>query len=53
MGSAPNSSKNTSSNTNQPSPYAGYIATPEVVGDPSWCLDSGATHHVTNDASQL
>ena len=25
-----------------------YIATPDMVGDPDWYMDSGATNHVTH-----
>ncbi|KAF7835729.1 TMV resistance protein N-like [Senna tora] len=30
-----------------------YFATPQVVDDPSWYVDSGATHHVTPNTEQL
>lgn len=30
-----------------------YIATPEVVADPNWLADSGATNHVTADLGSL
>ncbi|KAF7801878.1 Retrovirus-related Pol polyprotein from transposon RE1 [Senna tora] len=30
-----------------------YFATPQVVDDPSWYVDSGATHHVTPTTDQL
>lgn len=33
--------------------YTAYVATPEVVTDEAWCLDTGASHHVTNNAEQL
>lgn len=37
----------------QSSPYTAYNSTPETVAYPNWCLDTGASHHVTNDLSQL
>ncbi|KAH9801351.1 retrovirus-related pol polyprotein from transposon RE1 [Citrus sinensis] len=30
-----------------------YMATPETVMDDGWYLDSGATHHLTNDLSNI
>ncbi|KAK9182734.1 hypothetical protein WN944_025880 [Citrus x changshan-huyou] len=30
-----------------------YMATPETVMDDGWYLDSGATHHLTNDLNNL
>ncbi|KAH9711302.1 retrovirus-related pol polyprotein from transposon RE1 [Citrus sinensis] len=30
-----------------------YLATPETVMDDGWYLDSGATHHLTNDLNNL
>lgn len=40
-------------NTNSPnSPYAA-LATLEMVTDQAWCLNSGASHHVTNDVNKL
>ncbi|KAH9672921.1 retrovirus-related pol polyprotein from transposon RE1 [Citrus sinensis] len=30
-----------------------YMATPEAVMDDGWYLDSGATHHLTNDLNNL
>lgn len=30
-----------------------YMATPETVIDEGWYLDSGATHHLTNDINNL
>lgn len=50
MGNTPNANKQSGS---QNSPYTSYVATPESVTDPVWCLDTGASHHVTNDANQL
>lgn len=49
MGSEHEANKS-SNQTN--SPYA-VVATPELVSDSAWCLDSGASHHVTNDLSKL
>lgn len=37
-------------NTNRNS---AYVATPEVVADPSWLANSGASNHVTPDLSNL
>lgn len=48
MGNTPDQHKQS---TTQPSPYAAYIATPEIVTDQAWCLDTGASHHVTNDVN--
>lgn len=39
--------------TNQANPYIAYVSTPETVADQNWCMYNGASHHVTNDASQL
>lgn len=50
MGSVHDSSKSPASQT---SPYTTYVVTPETVVDQSWCLDSRASHHVTNDVSYL
>ena len=30
-----------------------YIATPNVMDDSTWLLDSGATHHVTENGDSL
>lgn len=50
MGSVPNQNKQSVSQSN---PYATYIATLESVTDQAWCLDTGASLHVTNDINQL
>ncbi|KAL4361065.1 hypothetical protein GQ457_04G011740 [Hibiscus cannabinus] len=34
-------------------PSQAFIATPDVLDDNSWFPDSGATHHLTNDISNL
>lgn len=33
--------------TQQTTPYSAYIATPEIVGDQAWFMDSGTSRHVT------
>ncbi|CAN1197384.1 Retrovirus-related Pol polyprotein from transposon RE1 [Linum perenne] len=38
--------------TNQPPPQAHYSVSPSHQ-HPSWTLDSGATHHLTNDLANL
>lgn len=35
------------------SPSAPTVPTPEMVEDPTWYIDSGATNHITNDAGKL
>ncbi|KAL5543220.1 hypothetical protein UlMin_010930 [Ulmus minor] len=45
IGAPPENTKN-----NQ---HSVFVATPEMVSDPSWYADSGASTHVTNDSSQL
>lgn len=50
MGSVRDSNKIQNSQTN---PYTTYIATLEVVTYQNWCLDNGASRHVTNDLNQL
>lgn len=52
MGSTPNSNKQQQQNSKK-GPYSAYIATPETVADQNWCLDTGASHHVTNYIDQL
>lgn len=50
----PHASRNT--NTTQggnPSGNAAYIATPEILNDPKWLVDSGTINHVTTDAGNL
>lgn len=32
---------------------ANFVATPVLVGDPNWYLDSGATNHVIADGTNL
>ena len=42
--------------TNQPQnqgPISAMVATPHSVGDESWFLDSGATHHLTQTSANL
>lgn len=46
MGSPPYQSKNQS-------PYIAYNTTVDTVGDPSWYVDSGASHHITNNLNNL
>lgn len=40
-------------NQNNGGRNAAYIATPEVVADPSWLADSGASNHITSDLANL
>lgn len=39
-------------NQNQNS-VAPFISSPEVIEDPSWYIDSGASSHITNDSGKL
>lgn len=50
MENTPNANKFAATSTN---PYTAYVAAPESVTDEAWCLDTGASHHVTNDLNQL
>ncbi|KAF7813720.1 putative copia-type protein [Senna tora] len=46
--------QNSGSSSNNGSASAqAFYATPQVVDDPSWYVDSGATHHVTPHSNQL
>lgn len=52
MGSTPD--KSTSQQQQQTKkPYISYVATFECVTNPAWCLNSGASHNVTNNLNQL
>ena len=39
--------------TNTPRPQANVATSSSAFLDPSWCLDSGATNHVTADVGNL
>ncbi|KAL5545398.1 hypothetical protein UlMin_005085 [Ulmus minor] len=40
-------------NSQAQNPMSAMVATPNTVADESWYLDSGATHHMTQNASTL
>ncbi|CAK9326269.1 unnamed protein product [Citrullus colocynthis] len=42
-----------SAGNNQGNGVSAYIATPKILNDPKWLADSGATSHVTVDASNV
>ncbi|MDV3143314.1 MAG: GAG-pre-integrase domain-containing protein, partial [Sweet potato little leaf phytoplasma] len=49
----PHASGNMNSQGGNSSGSSAYIAAPEIVNDPKWLADSGATNHVTADAGNL
>lgn len=51
MGTSPNQSKTNPNNSS--SQYSAYIASPETINDPNWYMDSGASHHIINNHSNL